>query len=487
MRRQTAWAALQWAVLWHCWLLLLGTGAKGQIVNQTTIFKALLRQEEPTPPGKVEVLTYAPGFERARTDADLAQLFRDNLDPDLAPFKRSGGISIQEFKDFVTTFNEAVPKHELGEGNAGLVVVRNGSVQVHWLRGGDNHWRFACIKAAVESARSLRFPDSAFIVNIDDFPICKEGRCPLPVFTNYKKWRGGKNLDTNEVLFPVFNHHYEDLYVFPWERKRPKAFMRASQQGCMPANSSRAVLAVTSEYHPQQLDLGITRIDGSDKHFLKFRFSKAGFVSIEDHAKWKYLLSADGCVAQTRLVKVMLANSVVLKEESDWIEYYYRSLKPWKHYAPFRAGPDAGEQVIGLVQHLEAHESKARAIASEAQHWAYRYLSQYPRLLYFRRQLLEYNKLFGGNMEAWVAAGGPEELVGHELAAAKRRAHTRLAAAHLHLRRIARKSAMRLQHADQGSAAALASSGSSSSSSGGGSEEQQGLLQRQQHFWLAHG
>jgi hypothetical protein len=54
------------------------------------------------------------------------------------------------------------------------------------------------------------------------------------------------------------------------------------------------------------------------------RFSKAGFVSIEDHAKWKYLLSADGCVAQTRLVKVMLANSVVIKEESDWIEYYYR-------------------------------------------------------------------------------------------------------------------------------------------------------------------
>jgi hypothetical protein len=29
-------------------------------------------------------------------------------------------------------------------------------------------------------------------------------------------------------------------------------------------------------------------------------------------------------VAQTRLAKVMLTNSVVLKEESDWIEYYYR-------------------------------------------------------------------------------------------------------------------------------------------------------------------
>lgn len=101
------------------------------------------------------------------------------------------------------SFNDAVPRHELGEGNAGLVVVRNGSVAVHWLRGRDNHWRFACIKAAVESARSLGFPDTAFIVNIDDFPVCRAGRCPLPVFTNYKKWRRGANLDTNEVLLPV--------------------------------------------------------------------------------------------------------------------------------------------------------------------------------------------------------------------------------------------------------------------------------------------
>jgi hypothetical protein len=45
MRRRKAQAALNWAVLWYCWLLLLGNGARGQIVNQTTIFKALLRQE----------------------------------------------------------------------------------------------------------------------------------------------------------------------------------------------------------------------------------------------------------------------------------------------------------------------------------------------------------------------------------------------------------------------------------------------------------
>jgi hypothetical protein len=72
------------------------------------------------------------------------------------------------------------------------------------------------------------------------------------------------------------------------------------------------------------LDLGITRIDGADKHMLKYKFGRASFVTIEDHAKWKYLVSADGCVAQTRLAKVMLSNSVVVKEDSDWIEFYYR-------------------------------------------------------------------------------------------------------------------------------------------------------------------
>ncbi|KAF8060292.1 Poglut3 [Scenedesmus sp. PABB004] len=384
--------------------LLAAPRIGGQLVNQSTIYKALLRQEG---------------------------------------------------------FNENVPRHELGEGNAGLVVVRNGTVQVHWLRGGDNHWRFACIKAAVEGARSLGFPDSAFVLNIDDFPICAEGRCPLPVFTNYKKWRHGRNLDTNEVLLPVFNHHYEDLYLFPWEAKRPTAFMRASQQGCMPPNSSRAVLAVTSEYHPGRLDLGITRIDGADKHFLKYRFSKASF---------------------TRLVKVMLTNSVVLKEESDWIEYYYRSLKPWKHYAPFTAGADAGDQVLRLVERLEGSPRTAAAIADEAQHWAYRHLSQYPRLLYLRRQLIEYNKLFGGQMEAWVAGGGPEALAGSSLAAARRRSSSRLAAAHLHLRRVARASAMRL-HAAAHDGAGGAGAGlldAEGSSSGGG-------RRAGRHFWLFGG
>jgi hypothetical protein len=92
-------------------------------------------------------------------------------------------------------------------------------------------------------------------------------------------------------------------------------------------------------------------------------------------------------------------------------------------------------------------------------------LSQYPRLLYFRHLLVEYNKLFNGEMEKWVDEGGPEVLVGQALAISKRRT-TRLAAAHHHLRRVARRNTMRLQQLQQHStAAAEAAAGGSSSSS----------------------
>eukprot|EP00877_Chromochloris_zofingiensis_P014367 jgi/Chrzof1/9184/Cz03g39020.t1 len=378
----------------------------------------LLRPEEPPVEGTVDIVRYKAGYERARTEQDLQQLFKDNLDADLTPFRHSKW-NISDFTAFVRRFNNTVPRHTLGEGNAALVMIRNGSVSVSWLRGKDNHWRFACLRAAVHSARALKVPNSAFILNIDDFPICKPGLCPLPVFTMYKKWGPHGNIDTNEVLMPVFNHHYEDLYVFDWHKKREKAFMRASQQGCMAVNSSRTMLALASEEHPERLDLGITRMDGATKHDLKYLISKAGFVRIEDHAKWKYLVSADGCVAQTRLAKVMLTNSVVIKEDSQWIEYYYRSLRPWQHYAPFQSGATAGEEVLDIVNRLRANDKKAQQIAETAQKWAYRYLSQYPRLLYFKRMIIEYNKIFGGEMEKWVQQGGPEKLL------QRRRKHTR--------------------------------------------------------------
>ena len=47
---------------------------------------------------------------------------------------------------------------------------------------------------------------------------------------------------------------------------------------------------------------------------------------MEDHARWRYLLSSDGQGASWRLAKLLAINSVVVKARSNSIEFYYRSL-----------------------------------------------------------------------------------------------------------------------------------------------------------------
>jgi hypothetical protein len=122
-------------------------------------------------------------------------------------------------------------------------------------------------------------------------------------------------------------------------------------------------------------------------------------------------------------------------------------------------------------------------------YWRCRYLSQYPRLLYFRRLLVEYNKLFDGKMEAWVTAGGPEALVGTALTGARRRAlasKPQLAPAHRQIQSLAR------QHAAAAAAGAknIWSNDASerlSSSSSTGSRSRWWQHQGHQHFWMFGG
>jgi hypothetical protein len=123
----------------------------------------------------------------------------------------------------------------------------------------------------------------------------------------------------------VFNHDFEHLYNFPWDLKNPKAFLRARLQGCMPENNSRLALTATAATHPELLDVAMVKVAGSYVDLVNSgKLQLGSFVPIEEHARWRYLISADGCAASVRVAKVLSMNSVVLKEKSDWIEYYYR-------------------------------------------------------------------------------------------------------------------------------------------------------------------
>jgi hypothetical protein len=58
------------------------------------------------------------------------------------------------------------------------------------------------------------------------------------------------------------------------------------------------------------------------------------FYSLFDHARFKFVLSLDGNTCSNRFAKLLHLNSVVLKEDSEWMEYFYGLLHPGEHYLP---------------------------------------------------------------------------------------------------------------------------------------------------------
>ena len=93
----------------------------------------------------------------------------------------------------------------------------------------------------------------------------------------------------------------------------------------------------------------------SDKDLYNVKFSAgyrarkyAPFVSIAEHAKYKFLLHLDGTGYSSRYMKLLALNSITLKQRSPHYEFFEPALKPYVHYLPFSLN-DKGDE-MGLAE-----------------------------------------------------------------------------------------------------------------------------------------
>ncbi|KAG2442031.1 hypothetical protein HYH02_009823 [Chlamydomonas schloesseri] len=406
---------------------------------------AKVRAQGAAPADAPVVLTEAPGFHRA-SDAEMeeAGLYRDNLDADFAPWTNRR-YSVRQLYELVATLVKGRPQKYLS-----LVVIKNNRVGWLPLAARPMALTLSRMKAIASGLRNatragLSFPDSLYLMNVWDEGRCvrdehsaggalpktvsgggskggsggkakpakprspKTPACTVPLFSLIKSWDyGAADSAETDVLLPFFNHVYENLYVYPWGKKHDKALMRAAMQAQMKPNSTRLWIMKLQETHPdgqRLLDAGITNNLNKKK-----KVKLANFVTIPDHARWKYLLSADGFTASCRLGKLMGTNSVVLKETTEWIEYYYRSLKAGTHFVPFTK-----DDVLQVLLELEKDPQRCQRVSAAAQQFAYTYLSQHGKAMYVRRALLKYNGLFddiSDFMSQLVWEPPPDDLAG---------------------------------------------------------------------------
>ena len=75
--------------------------------------------------------------------------------------------------------------------------------------------------------------------------------------------------------------------------------------------------------------------------------------------QYKYQLNVEGTVAAYRFPYLMSSDSLVMKQDSIYYEYFYRDLLPWQHYIPLRS--DLSD-VLDQVKWAKEHDEEVRHV-----------------------------------------------------------------------------------------------------------------------------
>lgn len=255
-----------------------------------------------------------------------------------------------------------------------------------------------------ELVKIYHLPDVDFIISLAD--VCTEHALAVPVFGI------SKNIATNQhvVLIPdprrfaladdIIKEVTNGNKVHSWNSKIEKAFWRGSTTGgyytCENFKTfSRTKLVFLSNNLPHHVDAKFTTLDHADGEFRKMFVNEYSHfltthIPISAQLKYKYLLSIDGNTWASSFYWMLFSNSLILKQNSPYTEWYYRGLKPYVHYIPI----DSNFWDLGFqIDWAKKNEDDVLTIINNANSFAKKYLSREGHYYYFYKVLNEYSKL----------------------------------------------------------------------------------------------
>ncbi|KAG1945979.1 protein O-glucosyltransferase 2 isoform X2 [Pimephales promelas] len=244
--------------------------------------------------------------------------------------------------------------------------------------------------------RKVKLPDIEFFVNLGDWPLEKRraSEMPSPIFS----WCGSN--ETQDIVMPTYDLTESVLETMgrvsldmmsvqghtgpTWKQKMSKAFWRGRD-----SRKERLELVKLARANPAMLDAALTNF-----FFFKHDESLYGplvkHVSFFDFFKYKYQINVDGTVAAYRLPYLLAGDSVVLKHDSIYYEHFYKQLKPWVHYIPFKA--DLSD-LVEKIQWARDHDEEAKKIALAGQQFARTHLMGDSIFCYYYKLFQKYSEL----------------------------------------------------------------------------------------------
>ena len=211
---------------------------------------------------------------------------------------------------------------------------RNGSP---WTRTVILHWYGDYHDCAFQNYRHKN-------LSIPVFTVCARVDCdyawPFPNYrTIHDSMASSKDWDsvsTTSITAQPQKHSY-----YPWHTKRKQVVWRGSLTGGLRNYASpRARIALFAAKQQQTnnslFDMGITSIPPPWDHQNRSGLGFADSISpMSAFQGYRAILDTDGNSWSSRFGLLLCYNSVILKVEPDFVDYFhFKYLKPWEHYIP---------------------------------------------------------------------------------------------------------------------------------------------------------
>lgn len=175
---------------------------------------------------------------------------------------------------------------------------------------------------------------------------------------------------------------------YPWERKKNLALWRGGL-----TRTSRLKLCQLASRYPEYLDAKLN--SRAEDPLLQKQIEEEGLfgsrVSWNQLLSCKYLPVLDNvCGTAPALQWRLLSNSVVFKQDSEEIQWFYRALSPYVHYIPVRHDL---EDLIEKIHWARRHDRACKEMAAQSTNFILNHLMMEDVYLYLYLVLNHYASL----------------------------------------------------------------------------------------------
>jgi hypothetical protein len=227
----------------------------------------------------------------------------------------------------------------------------------------------------------ITFPDVDFLYSIHDsledlkileclesfvFCISKLKKNDKIVLFPHVEW-----MQKNETLLDII---CKAALQLEWDEKINKAFWRGTTTGSLDLNENeRFKIVKMAKQYPDYFDAYFSNISLTYQNkikLLKKYFLKKKYLP-HLQVKYKYLLAIDGNAFAGSFFWQLFSNSLIIKNKSQFLEWYYVGLKSNEHYIEYENEKDLIEKIIMLKE----NDSLAKKTSKQASEFAREFLS----------------------------------------------------------------------------------------------------------------